>query len=224
MKLLFQTRYSSYNKSMPERPILYSFRRCPYAMRARMALLASEQAVTLREVLLRDKPQAMLDASEKGTVPVLVLDDGVVVDESIDVMHWALKESDPENWLASIDTTLIEANDGWFKQALDHYKYPSRYDLEDAQGPRAKGLEHLKEIDDRLSGQRFLAGDQAGFADNAIFPFIRQFSMVDEKWFASLELSNLKRWLAGLLESERFETAMVKYAPWQDGDAETLFP
>ena len=208
---------------MSQRPLLYSFRRCPYAMRARMALLASQTPVTLREILLRDKPAAMLDASPKGTVPVLVLADDRVIDESIDVMTWALSRHDPEGLLAHRDDPLIAHNDGAFKQALDHYKYPSRYDLDDVEGPRDEGLAHLRDINRRLGNDAFLAGAKPGFTDFALFPFIRQFSMVDKKWYAQQDLPALKPWLDSLLESARFKTAMVKYAPWQDGDPVTIF-
>lgn len=208
---------------MENRPILYSFRRCPYAMRARMALLASETQVTLREILLRDKPAAMLEASPKGTVPVLVLGDGTVVDESLDVMQWALSHHDPMGLTAHRDADLIAQNDGPFKQALDRYKYPTRYELDDVALPRAEGMQHLRAIDQRLSGQKYLAGNAPGFTDFAVFPFIRQFSMVDGNWFAQQQLPNLKPWLASLVESEMFAAAMVKHQPWQEGDTETIF-
>lgn len=208
---------------MSQRPILYSFRRCPYAMRARMALLASQTPVVLREILLRDKPAAMLDASPKGTVPVLVLPDGSVVDESIDVMAWALSRHDPEGLLKHRDDALIAHNDGAFKQALDHYKYPSRYDIDDAETSRSEGLDHLRDLDNRLGDQPYLAGAKPGFTDYAIFPFIRQFSMVDQKWYAAQDLPSLKTWLARLLDSARFRTAMDKFAPWQEGDPVTIF-
>jgi len=209
---------------MSNKPILYSFRRCPYAMRARMALLASEQQVILREVLLRDKPSQMIEASQKGTVPVAVLQNGRVIDESLEVMRWALEQNDPLDWLACSDDALIAANDGPFKQALDHYKYPTRYDLEDITKPRGKGLLYLQKIDKILDGRRYLAGEKPGFTDIAIFPFIRQFSMVDTNWFTAQTLPNLQPWLASLLDSECFKTAMVKHAPWKEGDPATMFP
>ncbi len=209
---------------MAKPPILYSFRRCPYAMRARMAIAVSGVQTRLREVLLRDKPQSMLDASPKGTVPVLVRDDGGVIDESIDVMDWALAQNDPQGWREHRDDVLIAANDGPFKQALDHYKYPTRYDLDDIQEPRAKGLEYLMEIDRRLDGKPYLAGSAPGYTDIAIFPFVRQFSMVDSKWFAEQALTNLKPWLARLLESELFQSIMHKYPQWREGEQEADFP
>jgi len=209
---------------MDQQPLLYSFRRCPYAMRARMAIAASGISVTLREVLLRDKPEAMLEASPKGTVPVLILSNGNVIDESIDVMQWALEHCDPMQLLAHRDDDLIAHNDGPFKQALDRYKYPSRYDLDNIKAPRAIGLQHLSNIDQRLSGKKYLAGGQPGFTDYAAFPFIRQFSMVDRAWFDQQDLPNLKPWLAGLLESEMFLSIMQKYPQWHEGDEETFFP
>lgn len=207
---------------MQKRPILYSFRRCPYAMRARLAVLASSEKVVLREVLLRDKPVEMLDISAKGTVPVLLLPDGTVVDESLDVMNWALQQSDPQGWLSHIDQELIFSNDGPFKQALDHYKYPTRYDLPDIDEPRAQGLRFLQEVDERLGNAVFLAGEKPGYTDYAIFPFIRQFSMVDPAWFAEQPLPNLKLWLNKLLGSEIFAAAMVKHQPWKPSDPEVL--
>ena len=209
---------------MQKRPILYSFRRCPYAMRARLAVLASGKTVVLREVLLRDKPVEMLNISAKGTVPVLLLPDGTVVDESLDVMNWALQQSDPQGWLSHIVKDLISANDGPFKQALDRYKYPTRYDLTDIDEPRAQGLRFLQEVDDRLGNAVFLAGEKPGYTDHAIFPFIRQFSMVDPAWFAEQPLPNLKPWLSAFINSELFAAAMVKYPRWQASDPETLFP
>jgi glutathione S-transferase len=187
-------------------------------------VLASGEKVVLREVLLRDKPVEMLDISAKGTVPVLLLPDGTVVDESLDVMNWALQQSDPEGWLSHIDKELISANDGPFKQALDRYKYPTRYDLTDIDEPRAQGLRFLQEVDDRLGNAVFLAGEKPGYTDFAIFPFIRQFSMIDPAWFAEQPLPILKPWLSGFINSELFAAAMVKYPPWQASDPETLFP
>jgi glutathione S-transferase len=209
---------------MQKRPILYSFRRCPYAMRARLAVLASGQTVSLREVLLRDKPVEMLNISAKGTVPVLLLPDGSIIDESVDVMEWALKQSDPQGWLSHIDKELISTNDGPFKQALDRYKYPTRYDLTDIDEPRAQGLRFLQQVDERLGNAVFLAGEKPAYTDYAIFPFIRQFSMVDPEWFAAQPLPNLKPWLSDLLRSEIFAAAMVRHPPWKAEDPEILFP
>lgn len=214
---------------MSAAPILYSFRRCPYAMRARLALMGTGQQVRLREVVLRDKPAEMLEASPKGTVPVLVLEDGTVIDESIDVMKWALGRADPLGWKeADVETSkrLIEHNDGPFKKALDRYKYPNRYEDEgvDKTQQRAIGAETLADLDKRIGengGQ--LLGPKPSFADYAIFPFIRQFANTDRDWFDSQPLPHLQRWLAGHLESELFASIMKKYPQWKTGDEEVVF-
>jgi glutathione S-transferase len=199
-------------------PILYSFRRCPYAMRARMALLISATPVEIREVVLRDKPPEMLAASPKATVPVLVLPGGEVIDESLEIMRWALTRSDPEGWLAGDDTALIAANDGAFKHHLDRYKYPDRHGS-DALEHRAAGAEMLQVPEDRLAASDNVNGDRRTLADIAIFPFVRQFAAVDHAWFDTLPLPRLQRWLAALTAAPLFETAMVRLPPWRAGDA-----
>lgn len=209
---------------MTDLPILYSFRRCPYAMRARMAVAVSGVDVKLREVVLRDKPAEMLEVSPKGTVPVLVLDDGTVIDESLDVMHWALAQDDPLSWLSHVDAKLIAANDGPFKQALDRYKYPHRYDLADGLEHRALGLAHLTDLENALSSGPFLAEEQAGFTDITLFPFVRQFAATDAGWFDALPLPKVQVWLASLTESALFAQIMVRYPQWKAGDTPTIFP
>jgi len=205
-------------------PIFYSFRRCPYAMRARMAIAVSGVTVELREVVLREKPPELIIASLKATVPVLVLPDGSVIDESLDIMRWALVQNDPEFWLASEDADLIELNDGKFKAALDRYKYPHRYDLESGSLYRDDGLAILAKLDERLREYMFLSGPARGLTDIAIFPFIRQFAFTDRKWFDAQPLPRLQSWLAGLLESELFASIMLRTARWHAEDAVTLFP
>jgi glutathione S-transferase len=202
-------------------PILYSFRRCPYAMRARMAIAVSGVSVELREVVLRDKPPEMLEVSPKGTVPVLVLSDGTVLEESLDIMRWALGQNDPEDWLEHIDDELIAANDGPFKQALDRYKYPHRYDLPDGLAHRDEGLKHLVDLNAALAKARFLSGEQCGFTDIAVFPFVRQFAATDQDWFDSLALPALQAWLLSLTGSALFAEIMVKYPQWK-ADVELL--
>lgn len=204
-------------------PILYSFRRCPYAMRARLAVAASGIACHLREVKLSAKPKQMLAASPKGTVPVLVLPDGKVVDQSLDIMHWALGQGDPEAWLARDDSSLIARNDGPFKQDLDRYKYPERHES-DPLAHRELGLAFLRDLDARVAKQGQLCGAARGLADMAIMPFVRQFSAVDAVWFQAQSLPHLKVWLTGHLTSPLFETSMMRFAPWQEGDAPVLFP
>ncbi|TPG14570.1 glutathione S-transferase [Sphingomonas oligophenolica] len=201
-------------------PILYSFRRCPYAMRARLALAISGLSVELREVRLADKPEALLAASPKGTVPVLALPDGAVIDESLDIMRWALETRDPENWLARDDPALIAFNDGPFKEALDRYKYPERHDSDPA-GHRDQGSMFLRELDNRLATKGQLCGSARGLADAAIIPFIRQFAAVNRAWFDALPLPHLKRWLNEHLSSQLFEAVMVNRLFWSPGQAPT---
>jgi glutathione S-transferase len=185
-------------------------------MRARLALDVSGVAVEHREILLKDKPAAMLEASPKGTVPVLVLADGRVLEESLDVMNWALQQNDPENWLDRDSRTAawIEANDGPFKRALDRYKYASRFDDADAIVERDKAAECLRVLDGVLREQTWLAGDKPGFADNAVFPFVRQFAMTDRAWFDAQSWPALIGWLDQLLNSERFANIMEKHEIW----------
>lgn len=210
-------------------PILYSFRRCPYAMRARMAIAASGQPCALREVVLRNKPAEMLEASPKGTVPVLVLPDGRVLEESLDVMRWALSKSDPQGWFALPDAqqeeaeALIAENDGPFKTNLDRYKYAARYQGADPIEHRTAGLGFLQKLDNRLEGRRYLFGDVFTYADAAIAPFTRQFVRTDPDWFASTDLENLSSWLTRILDSSHFTTVMKKYPAWTSGDTEPVF-
>ena len=172
-------------------PILYSFRRCPYAMRARLAISVSGIKCRLREVVLREKPSEMLSASPKGTVPVVVLASGEVIEESLDVMHWALAQNDPENWLSSDPQinedmrALVTVCDGPFKRALDRYKYPNRYADEQIErvAQREQGEAFLKALETRLEGQSGLFGDRDRLADMAIFPFVRQFDNTDRALF-----------------------------------------
>lgn len=202
--------------------MLYSFRRCPYAMRARMALLVSGQSCAIREIVLRAKPEAMLAASPKGTVPVLVLADSAVIDESLEIMRWALQRHDPEAWLDGDDSALIARNDGPFKHHLDRYKYPSRYG-EDPLAHRDAGCAILTDLDARLAAQAYLCGAQRGLADIALFPFVRQFAATDQAWFDAQPLAHVQRWLAGLAGSQLFARAMLRLPPWQPGDAPVLF-
>ena len=205
-------------------PILYSFRRCPYAMRARMALLASDTPVRLREVVLRDKPDEMIDASPKGTVPVLV-DDGRVIDESLAIMQWALARNDPFNWLdaGEAGAALIAEADGDFKDNLDRYKYPNRYEGADPVVHREAGLAFLKKLDALLSEHGQLLGEEPSLADYAIFPFVRQFANTDREWFDAQLVPALQAWLEGHLGSDIFQNAMPKFPQWKTGDVEPVF-
>jgi glutathione S-transferase len=208
---------------MSNLPVLYSFRRCPYDMRARMAVAISGVKVELREVVLRAKPAEMLEISPKATVPVLVLPNGDVIDESLDVMHWSLAQNDPEGWLSRVDTDLIASNDGPFKAALDRYKYPHRYELQDGIEHRQKGEAFLAELEARLSKKAYLSGDSTGFTDIAIFPFIRQFAATDQAWFVAQPFNALQNWLIKLIDSQLFERIMIRYPRWHANDPVIVF-
>ncbi len=203
-------------------PILYSFRRCPYAMRARMALLIAGQASEIREVKLSTKPAAMVAASEKATVPVLVLPLEHVLDESLDIMRWALGEYDPEGWLERDANDLIEVNDGPFKHHLDRYKYSARHDADPLEH-RAAALNILQSLDERLSDSGNLCGDVRGITDIAIFPFIRQFAATDRDWFDEAPIPHLRKWLDRHIASPLFQAIMTKLQPWSEGDEPILF-
>ena len=202
-------------------PVLYSFRRCPYAIRARLAFAVSSTCCELREVRLSSKPDAMLAVSPKGTVPVLVLPDGNVIDESLDIMRWSLAKHDPERWLEGDDAALIGRNDGPFKHELDRYKYPERYGV-DPHKHRSMGMEFLRELDGRLGHTGQLCGPVRSMADAAIVPFVRQFAAVDQKWFSDQPLLRLKVWLADHTSSELFNMIMLQVAPWSPGDRPVL--
>lgn len=194
--------------------ILYTYRRCPYAMRARMALCAAGIQVEMREISLREKPRHLLEVSPKGTVPVLVLPDGQVIDQSLDIMHWALRQRDSEGWLTApaIEVaTLIQENDTAFKRALDRYKYPERYPEASQHIYRQLGEAFLQTLEARLSEHPYLLGQHATLADVAIFPFIRQFSGVDNYWWMSAPYPKLRVWLEAWLNSALFANIMQKY-------------
>ena len=211
---------------MAELPILYSFRRCPYAMRARMAIAASGVTVSLREVLLRDKPPELLAASSKATVPVLVLPDGEVIDESLDIMRWALKANDPQGWLQGADTESewIQACDGEFKHWLDRYKYADRHPEHSATVYRANAEQFLSQVESALSHARWLRGEGASAIDVAVFPFIRQFAGVESDWWADAPYPCTRRWLERWLQSELFSTIMAQYPRWEAGQPGQPFP
>ncbi|MGJ7484143.1 glutathione S-transferase [Variovorax sp. LT2P21] len=210
-------------------PILYSFRRCPFAMRARFALLASGTRCELREVVLRDKPAALREASPKATVPVLVDLDGTVIDESLAIMRWALSQRDPQRWLVPSAGTLDEMlalvaqYDGDFKQHLDRYKYPNRHEGADALQHRAEAAVFLDALETRLRGSRHLFGDAPALADMAIAPFVRQFAQVDAAWFATAPWPATHAWLSALTESPLWASAMPKFSAWRPGDAVVVF-
>ncbi|MEM6464267.1 MAG: glutathione S-transferase [Pseudomonadota bacterium] len=210
-------------------PVFYSFRRCPYAMRARLALLSSASSVELREVLLRDKTREFLAASPSATVPTLVLADGRVIDESLDIMVWALQKNDPEGWLVpeagSLKDmlSLIAHMDGSFKTHLDRYKYATRYENCDPMAERSAAAGILLDLEDRLARAGYLYGSRASLADMAVLPFIRQFANADRAWFDAQDWPILKRWLESFVTSARFAAIMEKYKRWQAGDPVMVF-
>lgn len=210
---------------MPDLPVLYSFRRCPFAMRARLAIASAGITCALREVVLRDKPPEMLGASPKGTVPVVV-DDGKVIEESLDIMRWALGRNDPEGLLNQPDAAqdLIAVTDGSFKAALDRYKYADRYADADPGAERTAGAAHLRRLDAQLDGRDWLFGDAPRMADFAILPFVRQFAHVDLDWFDAQDWPHLAGWLVRFKRSDRFARVMRKYPKWMAGEPVTLFP
>ena len=201
------------------KPILYSYRRCPYAMRARMALRYAGIDVEHREIELRNKPKSMLLASPKGTVPVLCIDDHVL-DQSVDIMHWAIKQSDPDGW-GEVDEIIaqawIEKNDGPFKILLDQYKYPNRFPELNPESVLNEAMQiMLLPMELALQNSPYLLGNKKTWVDVAIFPFIRQFSIVDPKQFEYLPLAAVRSWLSQHLESELFNAVMHKHPVWLD--------
>ena len=194
-------------------------------MRARMAIAISGIQVELREVVLGNKPQALLDISPKATVPVLLTAKNTVIDESLDIMMWALEQSDTDNWLGDINQSLIDNNDQEFKYWLDRYKYADRHPEQSAQYYRQQGEKTLQVLERQLAKTRYLSRDNITFTDIAIFPFIRQFAFVDNTWFEQAAYPNLRQWLSIFLNSTLFQTTMYKYQPWQKEQPELiLFP
>ncbi|MFT6926074.1 MAG: glutathione S-transferase [Psychromonas sp.] len=206
---------------------LYSFRRCPYAIRARLALAVSSQSVFLREIILKNKPPEMLALSSKGTVPVLQLSDGTVLDESLDIMVWALVEHDPKGWLQGnlIEMlNLIDENDFEFKEWLDKYKYADRFPEYSALYYREQTEDFLMQLENRLGNNPYLFGQHISLADMAILPFIRQFSGVDKEWFEQSPYPLVKAWLAEFLNSQLFTSVMNKYPTWLESEQPISFP
>ena len=217
-------------------PILWSFRRCPYAIRARLALKSVGITVALREILLRDKPDDFLAVSKSATVPVLELRDGRVIEESLDIMFWALQEGgDPAGWLSSWSSrkqetqAFLDELDGEFKSDLDRYKYASRYVLgtqsasELAIAHRDRGCAFLTRIEERLAKEPFLNDGTPGLEDYAAFPFVRQFRVADIKWFDDQNWPFLQKWLQTFLHSRIFKDVMFKYRPWVPGATPIIF-
>ena len=211
-------------------PVLYSFRRCPYAMRARLALAVSGQTCELREVMLARKPAELLAASPKGTVPVLVMPDGTVIEQSLDIMLWTLQHNDPLQWLPGDAPTMeaclqrVRQCDGEFKMHLDRYKYPQRYALANGLDHRASGAVFLQSLNTTLEAQGWLNGTRFGVTDAGIAPFVRQFAHTDPHWFAAQPWNALQRWLSAFETSALFLAVMGKYPEWHTGQDAIHFP
>ncbi|MBB5720547.1 glutathione S-transferase [Loktanella ponticola] len=210
---------------MSQTPVLWSFRRCPYAMRARLTILYTGVKMDLRDILLKDKPAEMTDVSPKATVPVL--NTGTeVIEESRDIMLWALAQNDPHGWLdmPAEGYAMIDTNDGPFKRALDHTKYAVRFPDRDATADRAKAADVLFGLNDRLVNQPHLFGDAPKMVDTAILPFVRQFANTDRDWFNAQDWPHLIRWLTAFETSDSFKVIMVKRPIWEPGAAPSYFP
>ena len=190
--------------------VLYSFRRCPYAMRARMALRYSGVPLSIVEVSLKAKPADMLALSPKGTVPVLACADGRVIEQSLEIMHWALAQNDPDSWLGADSAALIEENDQVFKVNLDRYKYAIRYPEQPMAHYRAQGEQFLQRLEDLLEQTPYLAGATLSLADVALAPFVRQFAHVDREWFEQAPYPRLNAWLHRFLASALLNSVMAK--------------
>ena len=206
-------------------PILYSFRRCPYCMRAHMALKNAGIKIELREVELKNMPQQLLDLSPDATVPVLQLSDDEVMTESWDIVKWALSQHDPENWSGNdneyfLDAEiLIETNDYSFKLDLDHYKYADRHPEQTQEQYRIACETFIEELEDMLSDKRYLLADKISLADIGVFPFVRQFSLVDKDWFEQSDYPAVRNWLQQLIDTDLFQHVFQKHELWQANDS-----
>lgn len=212
--------------STNQHPILFSFRRCPYAMRARLAIAYAGIEVELREVVLRDKPAQLLEASAKGTVPVLILPDGHVIDESYDIMRWAISEAHDCGWRAheSESDAWVKRNDNEFKPWLDRYKYADRYPEHPESAYQQYCLDWFTMLDTQLREQGgYLLGSEMSLADAALLPFVRQCAHVNRDWFYQQELPAIQAWLDQFLASSLFKQVMHKYPQWHPDDAPTIF-
>ena len=205
-------------------PILYSFRRCPYAIRARWALLSSHIDVELREIVLRDKPREFLKASNSGTVPCLQLKDKII-DESMDIMIWALRKNDPDDWLdmPAEGYRLINQVEEKFKPNLDKTKYATRYPQNDSKVSKNLAIEYLINLDKKIKGE-FFFGEQPKLADIAIFPFVRQFANIDINWFNEFGWQKLENWLKAFVESNMFDKSQKKFVKWSPAADPVFFP
>jgi len=192
-----------------------------------MALHVAKITVILREVDLTNRPEEMLCHSPKGSVPVLVLPDDQVIDESLDIMKWALEKNDPTDWLKTKSNgayELISTNDGDFKHHLDRYKYPEWHEGTVKEEHRTQAERFLSTLEQRLTEHAFLDSDRPSLLDAAIMPFVRQFAAVDEEWFTTSPYPALKIWLAQFLKGENFLKVMGKQPVWEKGDTPVFFP
>ncbi len=206
-------------------PVFYSFRRCPYCIRAHMALKYCGLKIELREVDLKDYPEQALQISPKATVPVLQLSDGTVMDESWDIVKWALQQNDPDHWSGDSNSylqdaeMLIETNDFSFKEDLDHYKYAERFPEHSEEYYRQACEEFIEELEAMLNENDYLLGKHLSLADIGVFPFVRQFSLVDKNWFQQSPYPKVHHWLNNLTRSALFESVFQKHAIWKQSDS-----
>lgn len=216
-------------KTPQDLPTLYSLRRCPYAMRARLGILLANQQVLIREIVTKDKPKELLKCSPKGTVPVLVLPDGKVIEQSWDVMMWALQQNDPQDLLRSRNPSLseqihqlIQHNDNEFIGHLEKYRASVRYRNDDIEQRRNLCEVFIAELEGKLAQHDYLFGDSPSLADFAVMPFVSQFVRVEKKWFVQSEYQNVGRWLRTHLESKLYTQVMKQYPLWNDTKQDCL--
>jgi len=221
---LYESAKKFLNMTDQSSPIFWTFRRCPYAIRARLAIASAGIRVELREIQLKNKPKAFLETSASATVPALRIGDQVF-DESLDIMVWALKQNDPEGLLQmpASGWDLISENDGPFKSALDHTKYAVRYPNLDENAERSKAAKFLLKLDRQLADGSWLFGSNPTLADLAISPFVRQFANTDRTWFDNQPWPALIAWLDRFLQSDAFTHVMAKHQPWSEGTAAVWF-
>ena len=205
-------------------PILYTFRRCPYAMRARFAIRSSQIIVEVREIKLQEKPSEFLKSSLKGTVPILIKKSGEVLEESLDIINWALNTNDPDKWLAKGKlesheiAKLLDDLENKFKPNLDKYKYPNRFSGVDQFLYRNKNLCFLEKLNSQLEKNKSLNCEHLTLLDYAIFPFVRQFRNVDQEWFEKLNFIFLNKWINQIIDSQDFSSIMKKFKKWEPND------
>ncbi|OED71339.1 glutathione S-transferase [Vibrio splendidus ZS-139] len=211
-------------------PILYSLRRCPYAMRGRMGIALSQQQVLLREIVTKDKPSELLASSPKGTVPVLILPDGQIVEQSLDVMNWALQQNDPQDLLRSSNSALSESvhqlikmNDEEFIGYLEKYRASVRYRNDDVEQRRQLCEGFISVLENKLANRDYLFGNTPSLADFAVMPFVSQFVRVEKKWFVQSDYQNVGRWLRAHLESKLYGQVMKQYPLWNETKQDCLF-